>query len=650
MRVTLSLVGGRTCGTREAEELTDGTSGLPRDRQDEQDRDTASAAAPARGRHVTARLPAIGDYAFVSDCQSAALISRDGSVDWWCVPRFDSPSVFGRLLGENAGHWSLQPSAAFQVDRQYLEDSLVLRTVFTTAAGAVTVTDALGLELGARGHEIGMRSPHVLLRRVEGSRGAVEMATELAPRMEYGLTVPHVAEGKGAIIARGGPVRLALSGPVALAPVPGQASGRFTVRAGERVDFALTYTPSSAVSDGTAAREPATLEDTIVGWQSWAELHDGYDGRHRAAVRRSSLVLQGLTFQPTGAVVAAATTSLPEKVGGALNFDYRFAWLRDLSLTIRSLWIAACPDEADRLFRWIADAGGHLGDERVQIMYGVEGERNLAEHELDHLPGFRGSRPVRVGNAAWDQQQLDVLGEVLDAAEQLREQLGELEEPTRQLLVTLAERAAATWREPDAGMWEARDRERQYVSSKVMCWVALDRAIRLAPLLGDGIDLDRWQEARERVRTAVLTKGWSTAAGAYTGAFGSDDLDASVLLLPLVRFLPADDERMWATIEAVERELGDVGLVRRWPEDPMGFLICTFWLVECLALGGEIARAETWFARATSYANDLGLMSEEADPDRKELLGNYPQAFSHVGLINAAWRLTQNDQSAKERP
>ncbi len=285
-------------------------------------------------------------------------------------------------------------------------------------------------------------------------------------------------------------------------------------------------------------------------------------------------------------------------------------------------------------------------------MYGVGGERNLAEHELAHLPGFRGSRPVRVGNAAWDQEQLDVLGEVLDAAEQLRDQLGELEQPTRELLIALADRAAATWREPDAGMWEARDQRRQYISSKVMCWVALDRAIRLAPLLGDGASVERWEESRERVRAAVLTKGWSERAGAYTGAFGSDDLDASVLLLPIVHFLPAGDERMWATIEAIERELGDIGLVRRWPEDPMGFLICTYWLVECLAMGGEISRAEKWFEQATSYANDLGLLSEEADPDRKELLGNYPQAFSHVGLINAAWRLTETakQDNKKDEP
>jgi GH15 family glucan-1,4-alpha-glucosidase len=593
-------------------------------------------------------MTAIDDYGFLSDCHSAALVGRAGSVDWWCVPRFDSPSVFGRLLGADAGHWSLCPTAPFEVERKYVPDTLILRTLFTTSTGQVAVFDALGLELGARGHEIGLRSPHVLLRRVEGVRGAVEMATELAPRMEYGLTVPHLSGSPGEIVARGGPVRLALAASVELALGPGCASGCFTVRGGERVEFRLGFSASFESAAAPGRREHPTQEDTTAGWQSWAAQHNGYRGRHAEAVRRSSLVLQGLTYQPSGAVVAAATTSLPEKIGEELNFDYRFAWLRDLSLTIRSLWIAACPDEASRLFRWIADASGRLGDQRVQIMYGVEGERNLAEHELAHLPGYRDSRPVRIGNGAWDQEQLDVLGEVLDAAEQLRELLGELETPTRELLIALADRAASTWREPDAGMWEARDQRRQYLSSKVMCWVALDRAIGLAPLLGDGVHLERWEEARERVRAAVLAKGWSERAGAYTGAFGSDDLDASVLLLPLVRFLPATDERMWATITTIESELGDVGLVRRWPDDPMGFLICTYWLVECLALGGELSRAETWFERATSYANDLGLLAEEADPDRKELLGNFPQAFSHVGLINAAWRLTEAAEQAKE--
>ena len=274
-------------------------------------------------------------------------------------------------------------------------------------------------------------------------------------------------------------------------------------------------------------------------------------------------------------------------------------------------------------------------------MYGAGGERHLAEHELDHLPGFRDSRPVRVGNGAWDQEQLDVLGEVLDAAHQLRDQLGELTPATRALLVVLAHRAASTWREPDAGMWEARDARRHYTSSKVLCWVALDRALALAPRLGEGLDVDRWSRERDAIRAAVEAEAWSEAAGAYAGALGSDELDASVLLLPLVGFLPAHDERMWQTIEAVEHGLGDGGLVRRWAADPSGFLICTYWLVECLALGGELERAEAGFARAGSFVNDVGLLAEEADPQRGELLGNFPQAFSHVGLIGAAWQLTE---------
>jgi GH15 family glucan-1,4-alpha-glucosidase len=289
----------------------------------------------------------------------------------------------------------------------------------------------------------------------------------------------------------------------------------------------------------------------------------------------------------------------------------------------------------------MAGSAGHVREELVQIMYGVEGERDLTEHVLEHLSGYRGSTPVRVGNAAWEQDQLDVFGEVLDAAHLLRDQLGEFEAPTQQLLVALANRAASTWEQPDAGMWEARDQQRHYTSSKVMCWVALDRAVDLAPRLGDQADPAAWAKAREDVRAAILDQAWSEQAGAYTGAFGSDDLDASVLVLPLVGFLAADDERMRATIEAVERALGEGGLVRRWPSDRSGFLICTYWLVECLVLAGEPVRARSWFRSATEHANDLGLLSEEADVRTGEMLGNYPQAFSHVGLINAAWRLGQ---------
>ena len=583
--------------------------------------------------------PDIADYSFLSDCHSATLIDRAGSVDWWCLPRFDSPSVFGRLLDPAAGHWAVRPLGEFTRERGYVGDTLVLRTIYGTAAGSVTVTDALLLESGAQGHDIGKRSPHVLLRRIEGQRGTLRVRTDLRPRMEYGRTEPHLRLTPGGAEAVGGPVTLTLSTDVELHLDDGAVIGEFDVAAGQVIDLRLSYSPT--FGKGSDLADAASLDATLDGWTSWAAQHTAYHGDHPEQVRRSALVLQGLTYGPSGAVIAAATTSLPETMGGELNFDYRYAWLRDLSLTIRSLWVAACPDEPGRLFDWLAGSAGHVRDELIQIMYGVEGERDLTEHVLEHLSGYRGSRPVRVGNAAWEQDQLDVFGEVLDAAHLLRDQLGDFEASTRRLLVALADRAARSWEEPDAGMWEARDKRRHYTSSKVMCWVALDRAVDLAPRLGAGADPDSWVRARDAVREAVLDQAWSEKAGAYTGAFGSDDLDASVLVLPLVGFLPATDHRMRATVEAIEAELGEGGLVRRWPSDRSGFLICTYWLVECLALTGDLDRARTWFSSATDHANDLGLLAEEADVQTGEMLGNYPQAFSHVGLINAAWRLGQ---------
>ena len=593
---------------------------------------TDSTRDPVHGR------PTIAEYAFLSDCQTSALVDRAGSIDWWCVPRFDSPSVLGRLLDAEAGHWSLCPAERFTAEHAYVGDTLVVRTVFHTSSGDVAVTDALAFAAGARGHDIGLDSPHVLLRRVEGISGAVSMYSELALRMEYGRTEPHLSALEGEITAEGGPVRLRYTGPAELNCSDGMVRAHFSVAAGESVEFRLGYEPSYGSPPALAA-EAVSVDDTLAGWESWSALHTSYDGPHQAQVRRSALVLQGLTFSPSGAVIAAATTSLPEELGGELNFDYRYAWLRDFSLTVRALWIAACPDEPARLFDWLSRSAGRVRNELVQIMYGVAGERDLSEHVLDHLSGFRGSAPVRVGNAAWQQKQLDVLGEVLDAVYLLRNQLKQLNGPTQQLLVALADRAADSWQDPDAGMWEARDAQRHYLSSKVMCWVALDRAIKLAPILGDTAETGKWTVARDKVRSAVLNRGWSERAQAFCGAFESDDLDASVLILPLVGFLPATDHRMRATIDAIEQQLGGSGLVRRWADDPNGFLICTFWLVECLVLAGAQERAQVWFDKATSFANDLGLLSEEADADTGELLGNFPQAFSHIGLINAAWRL-----------
>ena len=598
------------------------------------------------------RQPPIADYGFLSDCHSAALVDGRGSLDWWCVPRFDSPSVFGRLLDPDAGHWVIRPVDEFETERHYVGDSLVLRSIFRTAEGEMTLTDAAALHPGARGHDLGLQSPHTLLRRAEGVRGTVVLEIDFAPRMEYGRTEPHFRSVAAGVIARGGPAQLTLTSPIALRCKNGSARARFVIRSGDVVEFRASYQPSFGGSPPEESGRLATIEDTQTAWQSLSQLHQGYRGRFGSEVRRSAVVLQGLTYRPSGAIVAAATTSLPERMGGELNFDYRYAWLRDLSLTTRSLWIAACPDEPARLFDWFANAAGKIGDELFQIMYGVAGERDLTEHTLEHLSGYHDSRPVRVGNQAWTQVQLDVFGEVLDAVHLLRDDLGELEQPLQQLLVVMADRAAAEWSEPDAGMWESRDKPRQYVSSKIMCWVALDRAISLCDRLGDGADPGRWAVARDEIRAAVLEQAWSSAAGAYTGAFASDDLDASVLLMPLVGFLPAHDERMRATIEVIERDLGIGGLVRRWPADASGFLICTFWLAECLAMIGEVDRAEAWFLNANGYVNDLGLLSEEAVPHGGPLLGNFPQAFSHVGLINAAWRITEaskaNDSSLKQ--
>ncbi|HZN19530.1 MAG TPA: glycoside hydrolase family 15 protein [Micromonosporaceae bacterium] len=584
----------------------------------------------------------IADYGFLSDCRSAALVSRDGSVDWWCPGRFDAASVFARLLDDRAGHWSIRPAVPFRVRREYLAGSLVLRTVFDTAGGSVAVTDALAQAPGTQGHDLGVAAPQVLLRHVEGLAGAVPVWMECAPRMEYGRVTPRMEAVDGAVLATGGPAALRLAGTVPLAIGTGVATAELTVAAGDTYGWSLGYAPAYA-GIGPAALDPRrVLDDTVAAWRSWADLHRAYDGFRTDLVRHSALVVQGLTYRPSGAVVAAPTTSLPEQLGGDRNYDYRYAWLRDFTLTMRALWVAACPDESDALFGWVAAATGQLGDgDPVPIMYGIEGERDLTERSLDHLAGFAGSRPVRVGNEAWRQRQHDVLGEVLDAAYLFRDRLGPLPDHVRSLLGQLADRAADAWRKPDSGMWEIRGAERHYLSSKVLCWVALDRAVRFGDALAGPASRERWAAERDAVRQAVLEQGWHDGAGAYTGVFGSAELDASVLVMPLVGFLPAEEPRMRATIAAVEARLGADGLVRRWAQDPAGFLLCTYWLVECLALAGEVDRAAEWFDRASGCANDLGLLAEQADPASGEQLGNFPQTFSHIGLVNAAWRLTE---------
>ncbi|MFN2418848.1 MAG: glycoside hydrolase family 15 protein [Candidatus Limnocylindria bacterium] len=585
--------------------------------------------------------PSVGDYALLSDSQSAAMINRTGSIEWWSVPRFDSPSVFSRLLDPRAGHFSIQPDVPFTATRRYLPNSLVLETTFATDAGRVLLIDALALQPGARSHDIGLESPHALVRLVDGVEGTVPMRLELVPRFEYGLTVPHFRRREGRVVAVAGADELHLWSDVRIEIEDGQAQAGFEVDAGTRHAFVLQHLPAYGPRPDELPAAAELLDETIAGWASWAADHDTYEGLDRELVRHSSLVLQGLTYQPSGGVIAAATTSLPEIIGGAANWDYRFVWLRDLSLTMRALWVAACPSEVGRHLELIWRALGNERDAPVQIMVGVNGERDLSEHELDHLAGFLDSRPVRVGNEAWRQRQFDVLGEVIDAAHLMRNELGDLSSEIRSLIRGFADRAARDWREPDAGMWEARDRERHYTSSKVMRWVALDRAIDLEDRLGDGLDLEGWRGARAELREDILRNAWHADANAFTGAYGSDHLDASVLFLPMVGFIDAREPRMRATIEAIQRELTEGAHVHRWADDPNGFIICGYWLAQCLHLLGDRDGARRQFEALADLRNDVGLLAEMADPATGELIGNIPQAFSHVGLVNTAWRLTQ---------
>jgi GH15 family glucan-1,4-alpha-glucosidase len=587
--------------------------------------------------------PPISDYALLSDCQGAALASRGGAIDWWCAPRFDSRSTFARLLDPAAGHWTIRPEGVTEVTRAYAPGTLVLQTTFGTGAGRVRLTEALALEPGARGHEIGMRSPHAIVRLVEALEGPARVHMRLEPRPEYGLVVPRLEARDGIVRTEGGADALFLRADAPVRIEDAAVVADLDLPAGGGAAFALAHRAGWG-PDPEVPEPRAALEDAAAAWRSWSEMHTQYRGAYRDRVRHSALVLQALTYQPTGAIVAAPTTSLPEVEGGELNFDFRFAWLRDAALTLHALWVAACPDEAERNFAWMARAGaGASPDGGVQIMFGVEGERDLTEHELPHLRGYRGSRPVRVGNAAWSQTQLDVYGEVLASAQVLRDQIGEMGDAVRDFLCALADLAARRWEETDAGIWEGREGERHYVSSKVMCWVALDRALDLADALDAGPERRAaWSRERERVREAVLERGWCEEAGAYSGAFGSDHLDASVLLMPLVGFLPADDERMRRTIDTVERELATDGLVRRWTgAEDGGFVICSFWLADCLARAGEVDRARRVFEAVCAHANDVGLLSEEVDPADGRLLGNFPQGFSHVGLIAAAWSIDQ---------
>ena len=597
----------------------------------------------------------IGEYGMLSDCHSAALVSREGSVDWLCLPRFDAPSVFGRILDPRAGHWSLHPAEEFEVRRRYTERSLVLETEFTTAHGAATVSDALVFADNARGHETGRDAPHVLLRWIEVREGVMEIHIEFSPRPEYGLVRPRLHMAGEALVARGGQDTLIVSGPAPAVIDDGRARWRIPMSRGERVGFSLHHGRREApVPKAWSQREMRKrLADTIKGWHSWSDLHQQYEGPARHLVHHSGRVLHALTYQPSGAIIAAPTTSIGEAVGGTRNWDYRYAWIRDAAFTLRALWVAACPDEADRFVRFLVESAGLAlqQDDGVQIMYGISGAHDLTERELDHLSGWRDCRPVRVGNDAWKQRQSDVFGELLDAVHLLADNFTPSPE-TATFLIGLADAAADAWREPDSGIWEARGAPRHYLYSKTMCWVALDRADRMAEWLGVPDRAGEWRCIAEEIRTAILTRGWNEQLQSFTQAFDDDQLDASVLMLAITGLLPYTDPRMVSTIDRVAADLAAPdGLLYRYRSDDGvegdegTFLLCSYWLVECLAALGRALEAFELFDRATGCANDLGLLSEEAAPLDGEPVGNFPQALSHVGLVNAAWALSQLERT-----
>jgi GH15 family glucan-1,4-alpha-glucosidase len=542
----------------------------------------------------------IADYGLLADCNSAALLTRDGSVDWLCLPRYDSAAIMARILDPEGGHWSIRPTGDYSAERRYLPDTLVIETTFTTETGSVRLLDAMAFAPGQRGHELGFDAPHELLRGVEGVTGEVELTLELAVRPEYGLIRPliRLVEGGARTFGSG---RVGVSSGVPL-DVDDEAviHASFTVSEGDRVGFALRW--AAAEQKAPPAPTPAAevreqIEDTAEAWRSWEAEHDIYEGANRDLVRLSSRVLKGLTYRPTGAIVAAPTTSLPETVGGERNWDYRYSWIRDSSLTIEALYIGACSDEAEEFVSFMtSSAGGRAGEGSLQIMYGIGGEHDLSERELGHLRGWRDSSPVRVGNGAWDQVQLDVYGELLNSLWLYQEQLGTLHMEIQQFVADLADTAARRWKETDSGMWEMRGEPRHHLSSKVLCWVALDRALKLADQLDEHAKVAEWEAARDEIRAAVLERGWSESRQAFAQSFESDDLDAAQLLMPILGFLPATDERMKSTIDAIADQL-------------------------------------------TGYANDLGLLAEEIDTANGEQLGNFPQAFSHIGLIKAAHEL-----------
>ena len=599
----------------------------------------------------------IADYALITDRHGAALVGRNGSIDWLCLPRFDAPAQLAGLLGADCGHFRVAPSSAgtVEIERRYVPETLVLETVFHCAEGRVMLRDALATGREDQTDHLGRGAPHRVLRELRGLEGQVPVEIDYAPRPEYGLIRPLLEPVDGGIATRGGASILRLSSDVPLAVEDCSARARFTLNAGERIGLALQHGSTAAgLPERLLPDEVHTgLTQTIDDWRAWSRAHQAYQGPWTELVRHSGRVLHGLIYEPTGAIIAAPTTSLATCIGGSRNWDYRYSWVRDASLTLDALWVAACPTEAHRFFDFLGATALIQVREHgnLQVLFGIEGEHDLSERELPHLPGWRNSAPVRVGNAAWNQRQLDVYGEVMTAAYRVREQLQDLGDAGRRFLVEIADAAAARWQEKDHGIWEMRTPPRHYLHSKLMCWAALDRALAMAEDLGAEHRIEAWRTACTQIRSAILERGWSAHASAYTQTFGANNLDAAVLMMPIVGFLPADDPGVLATMDAIEDQLTDAnGLVYRYQVDDGleggegPFLVCTFWLAQARAMAGQVEQARAIFERAAGCVNDVGLLSEQVAADGTELLGNFPQAFSHIGLVNAAQAIAQAER------
>ena len=590
----------------------------------------------------------IEDYALIGDCESAALVSRDGSIDWLCWPRFDSDACFAALLGTpEHGRFRIAPEGEpTKITRRYRPNTLILETRFETAGGAVMLIDFMPI----RG-----RNPDCV-RIAVGERGSVKMCTELVLRFGYGEIVPWVRKlGDGSLRAIAGPDMVVLRTPVHLRGENMKTVGAFTVSEGDRVPFVLSYGPSHLPIPEAFAAD-AALNDTESFWNEWS--HKGRsEGPWSDAICRSLITLKALTYAPTGGMVAAPTTSLPERIGGNRNWDYRYCWVRDATLTLLALMNAGYYEEAQAWRDWLTRAVAGR-PEQLEVMYGVGGERRLTEWEVPWLPGYENSAPVRIGNAAHSQLQLDVFGEVMDTLHQGRRGGLPASDSGWDVQIALLDHLETIWRKPDHGIWEVRTEPQHFTYSKAMVWVAFDRAIKSADMFGLPGDVTRWRRVRDEVCVEVTAHGWSDRRNSFVRTYGGNDLDASLLLLAPVGFLKPGDPRYRRTVEAIERDLVVDGLVLRYdslksrdglPAGEGAFLACSFWLADAYLLLGRRGDAERLFKRLVGLANDVGLLSEEYDPRAKRHLGNFPQAFSHVALINTAFNLTRAEKPAEQR-